>query len=347
MDINEQYIDRCIQLAKQGIGNVTPNPMVGAVLIYDNKIIGEGYHQKYGGAHAEVNCLTSVQEQDKYLIEKGTLYVSLEPCSHYGKTPPCVDLIIKNKIKKVIIGCIDVYKEVAGKGIQKLQDAGVEVITGILEKECMDLNKRFFTFHQKCRPYIILKWAQSSNAKIGKDANRILISNDYSNRLVHKWRSEEAAILVGTNTALQDNPVLTTRLWRGKNPVRIVIDKKLQLPSILKVFNNEAKTIIYNCVKDFTLENLIYIKLDKENFQEQLLHSLFEMNIQSVLVEGGAKTLQSFIDSNLWDEARVITNEDLFIENGMDAPVLNSCVKEKKDRYFEDVINYYKQVGET
>ncbi len=211
--------------------------MVGAVLVYDNKIIGEGYHQKYGKAHAEVNCINSVRQEDKFLVEKSTLYVSLEPCSHYGKTPPCVDLIIKNKIKKVVIGCIDVYKEVAGKGIQKLQDAGVEVVTGVLEKECIDLNKRFFTFQQKFRPYIILKWAQSFNGKIAAKTSsstteeainkRTFISNDYSNRLVHKWRSEEAAILVGTNTVLQDDPLLTTRLWTGKNAIRIIIDKEL------------------------------------------------------------------------------------------------------------------------
>ena len=355
MATNEQYMNRCIQLAKLGAGNVAPNPMVGAVLVFEDKIIGEGYHQKYGEAHAEVNCVNSVKEENKSFIEKSTMYVSLEPCSHYGKTPPCVDLIIKNKIKKVVIGCIDVYKEVAGKGIQKLQDAGIEVITGILEKECVDLNKRFFTFHQKFRPYIILKWAQSANGKIAGTSSisspkekafnkRIFISNDYSNRLVHKWRSEEAAILVGTNTAMQDDPLLTTRLWPGRNPIRIVIDKELQLPSGLKVFNNEAKTIIYNTLKDLTLENLVYIKLDNENFMEQLLHSLFEMNIQSVLVEGGAKTLQSFIDNSLWDEARVIINEDLFIENGVAAPELKNCILEKKERYFGDVINYYKQL---
>jgi diaminohydroxyphosphoribosylaminopyrimidine deaminase/5-amino-6-(5-phosphoribosylamino)uracil reductase len=346
-------MNRCIQLAKLGAGNVAPNPLVGAVLEFDNKIIGEGYHQKYGEAHAEVNCINSVKEENKFIIEKSTLYVSLEPCSHYGKTPPCVDIIIKNKIKKVVIGCIDVYKEVAGKGIQKLKDAGIEVISGILEKDCIDLNKRFFTFHQKFRPYIILKWAQSVNGKIAgtlpllseENINkRIYISNDYSNRLVHKWRSEEAAILVGTRTAMQDDPLLTTRLWAGRNPTRIVIDKELQLSPGLKVFNNEAKTIIYNSKKDSIGENLVYIKLENENFLEQLLDSLFEMNIQSVLVEGGAKTLQSFIDNGLWDEGRVITNENLFIENGIAAPELKNCTVERKERYFGDGINYYRHL---
>jgi len=349
---NEQYMNRCIQLAKLGAGNVAPNPMVGAVLEFDNKIIGEGYHQKYGEAHAEVNCINSVQEEKKFIIEKSTLYVSLEPCSHHGKTPPCVDIIIKNKIKKVVIGCIDVYKEVAGKGIQKLKDAGIEVIVGILEKDCIDLNKRFFTFHQKFRPYVILKWAQSVNGKIagtlplltpGEETHkRIYISNSYTNRLVHKWRSEEAAILVGTRTVMQDDPLLTTRLWAGRNPTRIVIDKELQLSPALKAFDNEATTIIYNSKKDSIGENVVYIKLENENFLEQLLDSLFEMNMQSVLVEGGAKTLQSFIDNGLWDEARVITNENLFIENGIAAPQLKNCTIERKERYFADGINYYR-----
>jgi diaminohydroxyphosphoribosylaminopyrimidine deaminase / 5-amino-6-(5-phosphoribosylamino)uracil reductase len=349
-------MERCIQLAKQGAGHVAPNPMVGAILIYEDEIIGEGYHQKYGEAHAEVNCVNSVKEENKSLIEKSTMYVSLEPCSHYGKTPPCADLIIKNKIKKVVIGSTDVYKEVAGKGIRKLKDAGVEVVTGILEKECVGLNKRFFTFHQKFRPYIILKWAQSANGKIAGKASsvlspedgalhkRIFISNDYSNRLVHKWRSEETAILVGTNTAVQDDPLLTTRLWTGKNPIRIVIDKELRLPGELKVFNNEAKTIIYNSIKDLIIENLVYIKLDNENFMEQMFDSLFEINIQSVLVEGGAKTLQSFMDGRLWDEARVITNENLFIENGVNAPELENCILEKMERYSGDTVHYYKQL---
>lgn len=342
MTKDEQFMTRCLQLAQLGTGYVAPNPMVGAVLVYEDKIIGEGYHQKYGVAHAEVNCVNNVREENKSLIEKSTLYVSLEPCSHYGKTPPCTDLIIKNKIRKVVIGCKDVYKEVAGKGILKLQNAGIEVHTGVLEKNCVDLNKRFFNFHQKFRPYIILKWAQSFNGKIGSRSDeRILISNEYSNRLVHKWRSEEAAILVGTNTALQDDPSLTTRLWQGKNPVRIVIDKEMKLPSTLKIFNAETRTIIYNLTKNSIDENLIFIKLEKENFIEQILHSLFEMNIQSVLVEGGAKTLQSFIDAGLWDEARVITNETLIIENGIASPELKEFNLEKQERYFSDLISYF------
>ena len=341
MTRDEQYMSRCLQLAKLGAGYVAPNPLVGAVLVYEDKIIGEGYHQKYGEAHAEVNCINNVSEENKFLIEKGTLYVSLEPCSHFGKTPPCTDLIIKNKIKKVVIGCKDIYKEVSGTGIQRLQNAGVEVITGILEKECIKLNKRFFTFHQKFRPYIILKWAQTVNGKIGSAEKRILISNEYSKRLVHKWRSEETAILIGTNTALQDDPLLTTRLWQGENAIRIVIDKDLKLPLALKLFNTDAKTFIYNLAKNSTEENLVYIKLENENFIDQMIQSLFEMNIQSVMIEGGAKTLQSFIDEGLWDEARVITNEELIMENGIAAPEMKDFILENQERYLNDVISYY------
>ncbi len=336
-------MSRCLQLAELGMGVVAPNPMVGAVLVFEDKIIAEGFHQKYGEGHAEVNCLNNVSERDKHLIEKSTLYVSLEPCSHYGKTPPCADLIIRNKIKKVVIGCKDVYKEVAGKGIAKLENAGVEIVSKVLEKECIELNKRFFTFHQKFRPYIILKWAQSFNGKIAAhDGKRILISNEYSNRLVHKWRGEEASILIGTTTALKDNPSLTTRLWQGKNPVRVVIDKNSRLPTSLNVFRGNVKTIIFSLVKNAASENLFYIKLENENFLEQLLHSLFEMNIQSLLVEGGAKTLQSFIDVGLWDEARVITNEKMVIEKGISSPEIKDFILEKQETYFDDSISFYK-----
>ncbi|MEO6638944.1 MAG: bifunctional diaminohydroxyphosphoribosylaminopyrimidine deaminase/5-amino-6-(5-phosphoribosylamino)uracil reductase RibD [Ginsengibacter sp.] len=342
LNIDEQYMNRCIQLARLAEGNVAPNPMVGAVLVYENKIIGEGFHKKYGEAHAEVNCIDNVAHGDKNLIEKSTLYVSLEPCSHFGKTPPCTDLIIQNNIPRVIIACTDIFKEVAGKGIKKLNDAGIETIVGVLEKECLELNKRFFTFHQKQKPYIILKWAQSANGKIGKKGQRVLISNNYTNRLVHKWRSQEAAILIGTNTAQEDNPSLTTRLWQGKNPVRIIIDKKLRLPSSLLLFDGETPTIIYNLFKDSTGKNLNYVKLGSEKFIDELLQSLFEMNIQSVLVEGGSKTLQSFIDAGLWDEARVITNEELTIENGIAAPEMKNFILEKQEKYLRDTITYYR-----
>ncbi|MEO6221127.1 MAG: bifunctional diaminohydroxyphosphoribosylaminopyrimidine deaminase/5-amino-6-(5-phosphoribosylamino)uracil reductase RibD [Ginsengibacter sp.] len=342
MSTDEQYMMRCIQLAKAGAGYVAPNPMVGAVLVYENKIIGEGYHQKYGQAHAEVNCINSVRNENKALIRESILYVSLEPCSHFGKTPPCTDLILENNIKKVIIGCRDIFKQMHGKGIQRLKDAGVEVFTGVLENACTALNKRFFTFHGYFRPYIILKWAQSANGKIGATDKRIFISNDYSTRLVHKWRSEEAGILIGTNTAIQDDPLLTTRLWAGKNPVRIMIDKELKLPTSFNLFNTEATTIVYNLIKNSNDKNLVYVKIKNENFIDQMLHSLFEMNIQSIIVEGGSKTLQSFIEKNLWDESRTITNEKLIIENGVSAPEMKNFILEKQERYLSDVISYYK-----
>lgn len=347
---------RCLELAKLAAGNVAPNPMVGAVLVNDGEIIGEGYHQKFGEAHAEVNCINSVRGEDKHLIAKSTLYVSLEPCSHFGKTPPCTDQIIKNKIPKVVIACKDVYKEVDGKGSKNLQKCGIEVITGVLEKECTELNKRFFTFHQKQRPYIILKWAESANNKIGisplPSPSRLLlgereltprtfISNEYSNRLVHKWRSEEAAILVGTNTALSDDPLLTTRLWHGNNPIRLVIDMNHRLPPHLKIFNKESRTIIFNKHKNGDEGNLTFYKINGEDVLTQILRSLHELQIQSVLVEGGAKLIQSFIDAGLWDEARIICNEQLIIENGIDAPGLKNSVLQKQEKYFTDTISYF------
>ncbi|MEO8822109.1 MAG: bifunctional diaminohydroxyphosphoribosylaminopyrimidine deaminase/5-amino-6-(5-phosphoribosylamino)uracil reductase RibD [Ginsengibacter sp.] len=344
MNADEKYMDRCLQLAKLGAGNVAPNPMVGALLVCGETIIGEGYHKKYGESHAEVNCINCVAEANKSLIEKSRMYVSLEPCSHFGKTPPCSNLIIQQKIKKVVIGCRDIYEKVDGKGIEMLRDAGVEVVMGVLEKESKDLNKRFFTFHQKKRPSIILKWAQSNNAKIGSEnGERIFISNEYSNRLVHKWRSEEAAILVGKNTALKDDPELTTRLWKGKNPVRIVIDLNLELAATSKLFNVEAKTMVYNLLKNSTKENVEYIQLLREDFLEQMLLSLYQNNIQSVLVEGGAKTLQSFIDNNLWDEARVITNREMVIEKGINAPGMNHFDLTRQEKYFSDTIDYFQR----
>lgn len=341
MDEDELYINCCIGLAKLAAVNVAPNPMVGAVLVHDGKIIGEGYHKKFGEPHAEVNCINNVKEEDKHLIDKSTLYVSLEPCSHFGKTLPCTDLIIKNKIPKVVIGCKDVYKEVDGKGIKKLQVAGIEVITGILEKECIDLNKRFFTFQLKQRPYVILKWAESANGKIGSANERVFISNEYINRLVHKWRSEEAAILIGTNTALLDDPALTTRLWKGNNPIRLVLDMDLRLPLHLKIFNKEVKTIIFNKLKQDEDGNLIFYKVEEKKILPQLLKILYELNIQSVIVEGGAKLLQSFIDRGLWDEVRKIKNEKLKINNGIDAPELKNAYCQKQEKYFSDTISYF------
>lgn len=333
---------RCIELAKLGAGYVAPNPMVGAVLVYANNIIGEGYHQQYGQPHAEVNCINSVPPSKQHLIAEAILYVSLEPCSHFGKTPPCCNLIIQQKIKKVVIGCSDSFKEVNGKGIELLKAAGIEVIAFVLEKQCKELNKRFFTFHEKQQPYVILKWAQTANRKISSNnLERLFISNEYSNRLVHKWRSEEAAILVGTNTALLDNPALTNRLWNGNNPVRLVIDKYLQLPLTLQLFNQQQKTIVFNYLKHQELENLFFYQLNKEEpFIQQLLKACYTLNLQSILVEGGSKLLQSFINENVWNEIRTITNETLSISNGLAAPNFTATLIDQQ-KILNDQINYY------
>ena len=335
---------RCLHLALSGAGKVAPNPMVGAVLVHNGSIIGEGYHQQFGQAHAEVNCIESVHEQNKALISKSTLYVSLEPCAHFGKTPPCADLIISQKIPRVVIGCSDSYKKVNGKGIEKLLAAGIEVITGILEAEAKEINKRFFTFHQLARPYIILKWAQSNDHKIAHaDFSSVLISGDITNRLVHKWRSEEAAILIGTNTALHDNPTLNTRLWPGKNPIRIVIDKNLQLAASSNLLTGGASTIIFNNKKKEKIDGIIYKKTDPlKAILPQVLQQLHLHNINSVLVEGGTKLLQSFIDAGVWDEARVITNEQLIIGNGIAAPVLKNKILIKTAKPSTDLIQYFK-----
>ena len=324
---------RCLELASLGAGHTAPNPMVGAVLVYDRstgeeRVIGEGYHMQYGHAHAEPNCIASVKEQDRRLIADSTLYVSLEPCAHHGKTPPCADLIIEKKIPRVVIGCRDPYPQVNGKGIEKLLGAGVKVTTGVLEAESILLNKRFFTFNTFHRPYIILKWAQSADGKIagpvdGGAGQRTLISNEYTNRLVHKWRSEEAAILVGTGTALADDPALTVRLWDGPNPIRLVIDMDLKLPETLQLFDRKVRTIVFNRVRHGDDDNLFYYRLENdEELVGGVIRALHKLKIQSVLVEGGARLLQSFIDEDCWDEARVITNNELEIPGGLAAPAL-------------------------
>ena len=349
-------MQRCLQLAAMGAGSVAPNPMVGAVMVYNGRIIGEGYHQKYGEAHAEVNCINSVAEADKAFIEKSTLYVSLEPCAHFGKTPPCADLIIKNKIPNVVIGCRDSFKAVDGKGMERLKAAGINVTPDILENECRELNKRFFTFQEKQRPYIILKWAQSSDGKMAAPLNppegetlvheaarRLLISNEFTNRLVHKWRTEEAAIMVGTNTALLDDPALTVRLWPGNNPVRLVIDMDLKLPPSLKLFDGTVKTIVFNQHKQEEGEMLSFYKIDKdEKFIPQFFNALYKLQLQSVIIEGGAKLLKSFIDENAWDEARVISNEELIIGNGLGAPVLKNSNLFEEQKIKSDSISFFR-----
>lgn len=319
---------RCLQLAKNGLGTTYPNPMVGSVIVHDDRIIGEGWHLKAGEPHAEVNAVNSVKNPE--LLKNATIYVSLEPCSHYGKTPPCSDLIIAKGIKKVVVGTVDPFAEVAGRGIKKLLDTGHEVIVGILDKECQEINKRFFTFHQKKRPYIILKWAESADGFIAPSPETrdnkepVWITNTYSKQLVHKWRAEEQAILVGTQTALADNPGLTTRDWAGCSPTRIVLDRKNTLPRNLKIFNNDAPTIVFTEAESKEEDNVKFVQIDfGSSLIDQILEKLYENGLQSLIVEGGAKTLQSFIDANLWDEARIFKGESVF-KTGISAPVLNT-----------------------
>lgn len=324
LNLHETYIKRCIELAKKGLGSVSPNPLVGAVIVYNDKIIGEGFHKKFGEAHAEVNAVNSVK--DKNLLKFSTLYVSLEPCSHFGKTPPCTDLILKENIPNIVIGSLDPFELVKGNGIKILKNNNRTVITGILEKECINLNRRFFTFHQKKRPYVILKWAQTIDGYIDTDRKNKLyaewITNEFCKTLVHKWRTEEDAFLVGTNTVLLDNPKLTARNWFGKNPIRITIDKKCYLDmNKFNIFDNTAKTIIFNEIKNEIIKNIQFVRVDfSKEIIPQILQELFLKNIQSIVIEGGTYTLQKFIDSGIWDEARVFTGNRYF-GNGVKAPI--------------------------
>ncbi|HSD06526.1 bifunctional diaminohydroxyphosphoribosylaminopyrimidine deaminase/5-amino-6-(5-phosphoribosylamino)uracil reductase RibD [Flavobacterium sp.] len=333
MKIHEKYMSRCIALAKNGLGTTYPNPMVGSVIVYEDKIIGEGWHKKAGEPHAEVNAVNSVQ--DKSLLTKATIYVSLEPCSHFGKTPPCCDLIIKHKIPNVVIGIVDPFAKVAGNGIKKLIEAGVHVTIGILEDKCNELNKRFFTFHQKKRPYIILKWAQTQDGFIAPlekaEKKPVWISNTYSRQLTHKWRTEEQAILVGTQTVIDDNPKLNVRDWQGNNPIRIVLDSNNRIPKESAIFDNSVKTIVLNNSENSILqENTTFERINfKQNIVEQIVESLYNHNIQSVIIEGGLRTLQTFIDAGIWDEARIFTGNTFFGE-GIKAPILPKKNFEKR-----------------
>jgi diaminohydroxyphosphoribosylaminopyrimidine deaminase / 5-amino-6-(5-phosphoribosylamino)uracil reductase len=312
------YMRRALDLAVIGKGKVSPNPMVGCVIVHQNRIIGEGYHQRYGEAHAEVNAIQAVA--NKSLIADSTFYVSLEPCSHYGKTPPCADLLIKYKPQRVVICNIDVNPLVAGKGIQKLRNAGITVEVGLLEEEGKNLNKRFFTFITKQRPYLILKWAETSDGFIAKENSvNEQISNAISHSLVHKWRSEEDSIMVGTTTAHQDNPQLNVRNWTGRNPVRIVIDRELKLSKNLHLFDSQQLTLCYNLQKNEVIDNLEYIKLKGESFIYYLLQDLYFRKVQSVLIEGGTKLINSFLSQDYWDEIRLFRSKKTF-GSGIEAP---------------------------
>ncbi|GET45987.1 riboflavin biosynthesis protein RibD [Capnocytophaga felis] len=340
-------MSRCIDLATNGLGSTYPNPMVGSVIVCENKIIGEGWHRKSGEPHAEVNAINSVE--NKELLSKSTIYVSLEPCSHFGKTPPCSDLIIRHKIPKVVIGTTDPFAKVCGNGIKKLKEAGCEVIVGALEKESQELNKRFFTFHQKKRPYIFLKWAETRDGFMApKIRNKIApqwITNLYSRQYVHKMRSQEQAILVGTNTVLHDNPKLNTRDWFGENRLRVAVDKDLKIPRTFSVWNDEQPTLFLSENIDNKLfKNTSFERIDfSESLPQQVCDLLFEKNIQSLIVEGGRAILQQFIEANLWDEAFVFVGNVSF-ESGLKSPDFQRKTLQEVKDFEEDKLFIYRNL---
>lgn len=345
----ENYIRRCFELAQRAIGNTYPNPMVGAVIVHKDKIIGEGYHEYYGGAHAEVNAIRSVENEE--LLKESTLYVNLEPCSHYGKTPPCADLIISKQIKRVVISNKDPFPEVSGRGIKKMQDAGIEVICGVLEKEGNWVNRRFFTFHSEKRAYTLLKWAQTADGYIDFERTSaenppLKISSIDTLPLVYQLRSREAGIVVGTRTALLDNPSLTIRDIEGRQPIRILIDRELKVPSHYHLYDQSVPTLIFTeKEKNTEMENIRFegTEFDKDGkiVIDKFLRKLYELKIQSVVVEGGAQLLQSFLDNELWDEIRIETNESLHIDKGVKAPRIN--IKEIKKELIgtQKICEYY------
>jgi diaminohydroxyphosphoribosylaminopyrimidine deaminase/5-amino-6-(5-phosphoribosylamino)uracil reductase len=321
---DEIYLQRCLELAKNGMGHVAPNPMVGCVVVHNDRIVGEGYHQQYGERHAEVNAINAVA--DHSILPESTLYVNLEPCAHFGKTPPCANLVAEHQLKRVVIGCVDPHDEVAGKGIEKLKTAGCEVEVGVLEKESLELNKRFFTFHQQQRPYVILKWAQTLDGFIDKhrepnETGINWITNKFSKILVHKWRTEEQAILVGTNTALTDNPSLTAREYSGNSPLRLVIDRTLKLSDDSNLLDGSVATVVYNEVKN-EVGKYECAQLDfSSDILPQIMQDLHQRNVQSVIVEGGQHLLSSFIEKGSWDEARILIGETTF-GKGLKAPII-------------------------
>ena len=319
--MDKKYMQVCIDLALKGFPLAFPNPMVGCVIVHNDSIIGQGYHQQFGSHHAEVNAIASVE--NKELLQQSTLYVSLEPCAHFGKTPPCADLIVKSKIPRVVIGSLDTFSEVNGKGIQRLKETGIQVLTKVLEKECRAINKRFFTFHEKKRPYVILKWAQTSDGYIAplNQKEPLWISSPESKILVHQWRSQEQAIMVGRKTVELDNPLLTTREVKGKNPIRIVLDRKLSLNKDLLIFNDDAPTLVVN--DKLSSDN--HLKIDFNNLAPSLLKELHSRNIQSIIIEGGAQTLKTFIDAKVWDEARVFTSKKT-LKKGVQSPLIQSVI---------------------
>ena len=338
----EKYMRRCIQLAQNGLCNTAPNPMVGAVIVCDGKIIGEGYHIRCGEAHAEVNAIRSVKEPS--LLKRSTIYVSLEPCAHYGKTPPCADLIIEKQIPRIVIGCQDPFAKVAGRGIQKLKDAEREVIVGVLEEDCKNLIRHFVTFHSLHRPYITLKWAESADKHIDKcrkDGKPVILSTPLTSMLVHKRRAEHSAIMVGTHTAELDNPSLTVRSWQGQSPVRIVIDRQQRLSPSLHLFDDSIRTLVFTGQPHAAFPNTEYIVIDfQQNILPQIMQHLYAQGLQSLLVEGGSYLLQSFINAELWDEI-FVEESPLKLFSGVKAPEIGNKIPYVNEQYFGRNFRHY------
>ncbi|MFC6996727.1 bifunctional diaminohydroxyphosphoribosylaminopyrimidine deaminase/5-amino-6-(5-phosphoribosylamino)uracil reductase RibD [Rufibacter roseus] len=344
MSTDEKFMRRALDLASQGLGTARPNPVVGCVVVHQNKIIGEGWHKRYGEPHAEVNAIASVQNQN--LLPHSKVYVTLEPCSHYGKTPPCADFLIEKGVRDVVICNTDPNPLVAGRGIQKLVDAGCKVHIGVLEQEGLKLNRRFFTFQQKKRPYLVLKWAESSDGFIAlPNCQPCQISGPSAHKLVHKWRTEEQAIMIGTRTALSDNPKLNVRQWPGQAPLRIAIDKKLQIPDSHHLLDDSLPTLIYTLAEKPSLAQTEFVKLAQvEDFLEQLLQDLYQRNVQSVLVEGGTKLLEAFLQKNIWDEIRVLKSKTTILHEGVQAPTLSGRPVISRGTLGNDEIIFYRNV---
>jgi diaminohydroxyphosphoribosylaminopyrimidine deaminase/5-amino-6-(5-phosphoribosylamino)uracil reductase len=350
MQTHENLMRRCLELARLGFGMVAPNPMVGALLVREDRILSEGYHRKFGGAHAEIDCLNRVKESDRHLIAGSTMYVSLEPCSHTGKTPPCADALVRAGIGRVVIAMRDPNEQVNGLGIARLKQAGIEVVEGILESDAKKLNERFVKWHRQRRPWVILKWAQTKGGKVATaDRKPVRISNSLSDRLVHRWRTEEASILVGTTTALHDNPSLTNRLWSGGQPIRMVVDRFGKLPATLNLFDGKAPTIIFTettLTERSFVNEIESVQLDKVD-PFSILNALYTRNIPSVIIEGGPVLLQAFIESGCWDEARIITGGSVEIPDGCPAPNLDSSILKDQFSVGSDLVSIFRPKKEA
>lgn len=333
----------CLDLARKGGGNVSPNPMVGAVLVFEDRVIGQGYHEQYGGPHAEVNCIQSVSEDNKHLIPQSTLYVSLEPCDHYGKTPPCTQLIIAQHIPRVVVACRDLSDKVNGKGIQSLEAAGIEVIESVMEADAIELNKRFFTFHREQRPFIIVKWAESVEGFIGRIGERVRLSGPDTNTLVHQWRHEEDGIWVGYQTALNDDPTLNVRHVDGKDPVRIIYDRESTLPSHLQLFDQQQATLVYNHLRAEIDGQVQFVQIGNNDPIQSILKDLFQRQVMSVIVEGGSRLIKQCIDANAWDEIRQIKTP-YSLPMGVRAPEIPAnAVLLHKQHMKDDTIHYFRR----